>query len=210
MRDVPVHPKTPLVRGPALVPDATGPGLSPTPRSWLTQPAFRLASPARTLVPGAAQLWARPGRGVKPTAGRGNQRHEKRPPSCDQRCLPSCPFLKLALIIHADRCSPGRWSADKACHDARQGRTPVSVRSSSSRRVSADWDHGLFVPKPTPCLVTLRRWAPDLGATVRQRPAAYAHDRWDRYSVGYSACATSWGPLALPSTPWLSTLCAAH
>ena len=111
-----------------------GPGLIPTPGSWLTRPAFRLASPPRTLVPGAAQLWARPGRGVKPTAGRGHQRRKNRPPSCDQRCLLSCPFLKLALIIHADWCSPGRCSAVVGCAviDARQGRTPaVSVHSSS-------------------------------------------------------------------------------
>jgi hypothetical protein len=34
---------------------------------------------ARTLVPGAAQLWARPGWGVKSAVGRGNQRRKKGP-----------------------------------------------------------------------------------------------------------------------------------
>ena len=64
----------------------------------------------------------------------------------------------------------------------RQG-ADTSARRCSTVTSGASGTAGLFVPKPTPCLVTLRQCAPDLGAAVRQRPLEYAHGRWDHYSV---------------------------
>ena len=107
MRDVPVHSKIPLVPHPSRPVAARRPRLMPPARAY-PHPRV-LAHPAR-VPPGRLAPWCP----VPPNYGHGRDgvssprpvaatsAVQSVPPSYDQRCLLRCPFLKLALIVHAD------------------------------------------------------------------------------------------------------------
>jgi hypothetical protein len=58
---------------------------------------------------------------------------------------------------------PYRRSSARRAPDA----VPQSGAVSTHPLARFDSTSGLFVPKPSQCLATLRAWAPDLGAAVR-------------------------------------------
>src|ERR1017187_1247202 len=80
----------------------------------------------------------------------------------------------LASTVHRDPAKSKLVGVNLGCQPAPLSRSRLQAPMASSSRSQ--------LPGPA----TLRRWAPDLGATVRQRSPAFPRGRWDRYSVSYS------------------------